>query len=154
MKQISKQIVGASLAILMSPVMALANPRIEDVFSSIKEQTRGQSAEPNRIAALMIALIALALAYVAAKHWNHRSAKPKPLNNQKKLLKEVCRKTGVPRGQLKQISDLTESQGLTSPLVAMICPSVLRKLAASARTDQQRRALADVARTLVENERS
>jgi cell division inhibitor SulA len=128
----------------------LAQPKLNDVFKSIQSNTQGTETDSSRIVAFMLLIIAIALAYTAVKHWNKRSTKPRVVHSHRKLLRETCRRAGVDRAKVKQISDLADAQGLASPLVAMICPSVLRKLAANAKSDAQRRALADAAREIVD----
>jgi hypothetical protein len=130
----------------------LAQPKLNDVFDSIKTSTQGTEVDNSRIIGLMLLVIAFALAYTAVKHWNKRGNRSRVLHHHGKLLREACGRSGLSKAKLKKIAELSETQGLSSPLVAAICPSVLRKLAANAKTDKDRRALADVARELVNHQ--
>jgi hypothetical protein len=148
---LGKLVIPASLSVANLSAMAVAQPKLDDVFKSIQTSTQGEPIDNSRIIACMLLVIALALGYTAAKNWSKRSGRPRVLHNHKKLMRATCRATGLSRRKLRVIAPLAEAQGLSSPLVAAVCPSVLKKLAGSARTDAQRRALADVARELVDH---
>ena len=130
---------------MLSPCVALAQqPKLDDVLRSISESSRGETQEINWTPVLLI-LIASALTYVAVKHWNRRVQTPKVLNNHAKLLKEAASATGVSARNLKQLDALAKGQGLSSPLVAMLCPSAVSKLAKNVRTEAERKAVMELA---------
>ncbi|MFT3786996.1 MAG: hypothetical protein QM770_12655 [Tepidisphaeraceae bacterium] len=139
-----------------APLFALTSS--EDFFKSMRGQMSGNKddaaatpADDTRIIALFVAILALSLCLVAIKHWTTRRASPKPANNQKKLLNEAAKRAGVSKRQMKQLEQLAKAEGLSSPLVAIICPSLLKKLAGRAESEKQRDAISSLARSMTRN---
>lgn len=103
---------------------------------------------------LGLVLIAIVLMYVALKHWHRTRTAPKPLRNHRKLLAEAAKATpGVSRRQMQALGGLANTAGLSSPLVAMICPSAINRLAGQIREEKQRQALRTLAESLVRAQR-
>ena len=103
---------------------------------------------------LALLVTACVLMYVALKHWHRTRTAPRPLRNHRKLLKEAARASGgVSRRQLKAFNSLATDAGLSSPLVALICPSSIGRMAGKIREDRQRVALRALAEDLVRAER-
>lgn len=130
------------------------SPSVSDFFSSMKGEFNGQSSQTDHKAlfAVVLAIVAASMGLLALHHWKRRST-PRPGNkatpgSQKKLLAEASRLAGVNRAHMKQIESLTRDEGLSSPLVAIICPSVLKKLSQQAHTEHQKHALTAIARQL------
>jgi hypothetical protein len=94
-------------------------------------------------------LLASVLAYFAVKHWNRRQSKPKSLHNHTKLLKETAAAAGVSMRNLKALDSLAKAQGLSSPLVAILCPSAISELARHVKTEGERKAVNEVAKKLL-----
>jgi hypothetical protein len=148
-----------ALVILLLASPAFAQPAqppasVNEFFASMKGEFNSAAAEPDHrpLFAVVLALCAASLGVVAVRQWNRRST-PKPgarapVKNQKKLLSEAARLAGVSKSQMRQIESLTRAEGLSSPLVAIICPSVLKKLASSADTDHEKHAIAHLARQM------
>ena len=136
--------------ILLSGSSALAQkaPKLDDVLKSINESTRGDQQTINFLPFVLVGL-AVILVYVAVKHWNHRQTVPKVLNNHTKLIKEAASLTGVSARSLKNLESLAKAQGMSSPLVAMLCPSAITDLARHVKTDSERKAVSELASQLL-----
>lgn len=117
---------------------APSGPRLDDVFKSMKNNSRADEA-PTRGAPIAIAAAGLVGAAVAVSQWNkRRAAKPKPVGDHRKLLDEIARASGLSRRQLRKLEAAAKAGGLSSPIVAAICPSVLFKRAGAARSGTER----------------
>ena len=138
--------------LLLGPSIALGERQatVDEFFSSMRSEMSGDSQPDNtRLFAFLLGLVAFILCVVAIKHWTRRrKTTQQPLRNQRKLLKEASRKAGVSRAQMRTLQSLAEAEGLSSPLVAVICPSVLKKLAGRAENDKQRAAVSALARQM------
>ncbi len=127
---------------------------VNDFYNSMKGEFSGQSApEDHRpLYAVVLGLAAVGLGLLAVRHWNRRSAPTPgakaPPKSQKKLLAEATKLAGVSKSQMKQLESLARAEGLSSPLVAIICPSVLKKLSQDARTEHQKHAITALARQM------
>jgi len=121
-----------------------SNPKLEEVFQSV-QSSMGESVDPTRLFALVLAIIAVVTALIAVRRFSSQERSPSPLHSSKKLLNEVAKKTRVPKKSLRNLASLTEAQGFSSPLVVMLCPSVLTSLAKNAQTKAQQQAILEVA---------
>lgn len=103
-----------------------ANARQEEIFNGIKQGVGGEVDGSKLLAgfAMIVGLIILiALMNVA----RNRKVTPRVLNHPGKLMKEVARGANLKPAEVKQLKVLSEDQDLTSPLVLLLCPSVLGK---------------------------
>lgn len=144
---------SAAVAIMCASASALATqvsqkPSLDQVFKSIHDSTAGRTQSVNPIPFLLL-ILAAALMYVAVKYWNRRQTTPKSLNNHAKLLKEAAGVSGVSARQLKALESLAKAQGLSSPLVALICPSAITQLAKQVKTNSEKQALTDLAKRVL-----
>lgn len=128
------------------------NPRLDAVFKSLQESTQGSSVEVP-LMPFAIAIVAAIAMGIALKQWNRRRANPKPLHSQRKLLDEAAKQAGVPRRKLRRIESLAAADGLSSPLVAMLCPSAIKRLSVHVKTPQEQEALKSIVQTLSRAER-
>jgi hypothetical protein len=62
------------------------------------------------------------------------------------LLEEIARASGLSKRQLKRLEASAKAGGLSSPLVAAICPSVLLKRAGAARSGTEKSQWASLSR--------
>jgi type IV secretory pathway VirB2 component (pilin) len=122
-------------------------PTLDEVFQSVQGSMKGDF-DPTQAVGLLLAVLALGMMILAVRFWSKKRSTPTVLKSQKSLMREASRAVGLPGAQLKQLQPLAEEEGLSSPLVAVICPSVLKRLAARARTEKQRQALAELARQM------
>jgi len=139
----------------MSPPATLlltATPKVDAFLRGVQNGTPdGEPADPTRLIGLLLLVMAVLLAAVALKGWGRRPSKAKPLHSHKKLLAEVAVAAPVSNRQFQALAEMGDRSGVVSPLVAIVCPSVLQSLAAQARTDEHRQTLADVARRMAQD---
>jgi len=144
----------------MRPPQPDTNEKLEQFYSSFRQSMHGPADNTNLYIFLLIATSVI-LALIAITNWQKRSpgknwglnsgkttGKSKPQHG--KLLKEIGKQVGVPAKQLKAIEPMTQRLGASSPLVALLCPSLLKQLADDAHDEQSRMALSGVARKMVE----
>jgi hypothetical protein len=127
------------------------SPRLEEVFKSLQTSTQGNGISLPLLPLALFAVAAL-LMTVAMKQWNRRRSSPRPLSNHRKLLNEAARAAGVSKRKLRRIAPLAHADGLSSPLVAIICPSAIKRLAKVVRTTDEQEALKSMAQTLFKAE--
>jgi type IV secretory pathway VirB2 component (pilin) len=123
------------------------SPRLNEVFKSLQESTQGTGIDVPWVPLAIVAIAAVGMT-VAIKHWSRRRANPKPLNDQRRLLDEASRAAGIAKRKLKQIAPLAQAEGLSSPLVAMLCPSAIKRLADHVKTSDEQEALRAVTESL------
>jgi hypothetical protein len=123
------------------------SPRLDAVFKSLQESTQGSGIDLPLVPMAIFAAAVLGMT-VAIKQWTRRRANPKPLNDQRKLLDEAARAAGMSKRKLKRIAPLAQAEGLNSPLVAMLCPSAIKRLADHVKTGEEQEALKTMAESL------
>jgi hypothetical protein len=130
----------------------IAQVRLEDVFKSTQESMNsGTGAE--RLLPLVLVMAAV-LVLLVVVHARKRSATaPKTLHSPGKLAKEVGRAVGLKSKEMRQLRQLAEDQGASSPLVVLICPSLLAK-GLQKRRPEDRQALGKVVRRISGEERA
>lgn len=154
---------AAATSLVLAPV-ATAKPKLDDVLSSVRASMNESPTADLPTAAEVIgsgvwpwivALVALALLAIAGRslfrRWRNARAgrAPRALHSPRKLLAELARATGIAPRALKRAAPVARAAGLSSPLVALLCPSQLRRLAEHARTPAQRAAVAELARQVL-----
>jgi hypothetical protein len=108
---------------------ALAAPptrRQEEVLRSIN-QSVGQPVDGTKVLASLLAILGVVVMIALLSQRQKRSVTPKTLNHPGKLLKEVSRTVNLKPAELKQLKVLTEDTDISSPLVLLLCPSVLAR---------------------------
>ena len=104
-----------------------ANPTQEDVFKSISDNMSNKSSDSGPFLAVMAAIAGAAILIALFSKRKDRVARPKTLNHQGKLLKEVIRTTSLKPAEARLLKSLGEAQSLDNGLVLLLCPSVLEK---------------------------
>ena len=132
---------------MMTWNLAQSPPDLDDVLRSVQGSV-GATADLTRVISLLVAGLVCVLIFVFIRKMNQRQTTPRVLKSPKKLAREVCQGTGVDPATLESLSGLARSQGMSSPLVAMICPTALRSLAKAASTAEERKAVLELARKL------
>jgi hypothetical protein len=107
-------------------ILAAEQVRLEDVFRSTQESIDG-GAGPGRAIALVLSLVAFGLLLLALQHRRRGQIAPKAINHQGKLVKEVVKGLPLKAAEMRQLTKLAEEKQLSSPLVMLLCPSVLAK---------------------------
>jgi hypothetical protein len=120
------------------PLAQSTPPRQEDVFKSISENVSNSSADPATLYFFMGGAALLILLLLVANARKKRQARPRAVNHQGRLLKEIVRRVPLKKSELKHLKLLAAEQGCASPLTLILCPSVLAKgLAEKSRADRK-----------------
>lgn len=110
-----------------------AKESAEDAFRrSLSQNISDQSGDPRLIIAFFVGAAGLIIAAAVINRWRSRpggrSGAPrgtKPLNHPGKLLREIAKGVSLRPGELRQLKMLSQERGVQSPLVLLLCPSVL-----------------------------
>ncbi len=103
-----------------------ATVRQEDVFKSISDNVGG-STDPKFFYILALAGAGFVLLLIVVNSFKNRQARPRAVNHQGKLLKELLKKIPLKGGEVKQLKAMANEQGCASPLTLVLCPSLLAK---------------------------
>jgi uncharacterized membrane protein YeaQ/YmgE (transglycosylase-associated protein family) len=103
-----------------------AAPTQEDVFKSISDNM-SQKQDSGPFLAVMAAIAGAAILVAVVSKHRQRDVRPKALNHQGKLLKEVLRATTLRPAEARLLKSLGEAQSLDNGLVMLLCPSILEK---------------------------
>jgi hypothetical protein len=102
----------------------LAAPTQEDVFRSIhRNVTTGP--DSGKLIAVLFGGAAVAILLVLVSMRAKREATPKALNHQGKLLKEIQKSLPLRTAEIKRLKTLAEQKQCSSPLLLLLCPSLL-----------------------------
>lgn len=105
----------------------------EDAFRRSLSENLEQSVEPRHLVAMAAAAVGFVLAAVAFNRWRQATGRTSPLsgpraiNHPGKLLREVSKGVSLRSAEVKQLKALAREQEVASPLVLMLCPSLLAK---------------------------
>jgi hypothetical protein len=112
---------------LASPVCSLlAEVRLEDVFRSTQE-SMNSSPGSDRLIVTLLGSVAIIVLLLVLHQYRKQQANPKKLNHPGKLLREVGRSISVKPAEMRQLRHIAEQQSCSSPLVLLLCPSILAK---------------------------
>ncbi len=132
-----------------------ATPSQSEVFKSIQESVSRSSDDSSGSAVPWIcAGVAVVLVLALISRRQTLQAAPKPLNSPGRLLKEVMKSVPLNPRELKQVKLVAEGtkvgddQPVTSPLVLLLCPSIIAKAAEDRSTRADRRTLVQVLKKL------
>ena len=126
--------------------VALAD-RQSDVLKGISNGV-GQEVDGSKIVAAFLLFAAVILVLVIVNHRRQRTVIPKVLNHPGKLLKEVAKGINLKPAEIKQLKNLAEGQELSSPLVLLLCPSIMIKAAKIKGDKIDKRVIANLTRRL------
>ena len=110
-------------------MFTLAASTPDQVFKSMG-QSLDTSANPNHIILIVLALIALFVLISLVSRRTQKKDKPKPLNHPSRLMKQMARQIGLSNRELRQLKVIADQENLQNPLVLLLCPSVLKSVAA------------------------
>jgi len=118
-------------------ILANKPVKLEDVFKSTKENM-SQEAGPERLIALAIGAAAIVVLLVFLQYRRKAESMAKPLNNQHRLIKEMTRTLALKDAEMRQLQDLADETSCSSPLVLLMCPSLMAKAVANKSADQKK----------------
>jgi hypothetical protein len=118
-------------------ILAAGQVKLEDVFKSTKE-SMSQEAGPERLIALGLGAAAVVVLLVFLQYRRKAESMAKPMNNQHRLVREMTRTLALKEGEMRQLKQLADEQSCSSPLVLLMCPSLLAKALANKSADQKK----------------
>jgi hypothetical protein len=127
----------ASLIQLHLHILAAAPVKLEDVFKSTKE-SMNQEAGPERLFALGLGAVAVVVLLIFLQYRRRADVMTKPLNNQSRLTKEMTRTLALKDSEMRQLQQLADESSCSSPLVLLMCPSLMAKALANKTADQKK----------------
>ncbi|MGH7179994.1 MAG: hypothetical protein ACREJC_21635 [Tepidisphaeraceae bacterium] len=108
--------------------MSPAAPSQEEVFQSFRDNL-GNKTDPATLVALLCGVVGIVLVLVVFNKWRQRDLTPRVLNHHRKLLKEVSKRVDLRPAEVRHLRALAEQQEVSRPLVLLLCPSILGKIA-------------------------
>ena len=106
--------------------VAFASPTQEEVFRSISESI-SETGDPGKFLALLAAVGGLVVLLIVISRRKQETTTFKSLNNISKLMKEVALAMDLKPAELKKLKSLAVEADVSSPLVLMLCPSILKR---------------------------
>jgi hypothetical protein len=131
---------------------ASAKPTQQDVFRSIEDNVGESNESSGKILLFIGAGIGLVILLAVFSRRQRQQESPKPLNNPGKLTRKLCSVLSLRKQELKQLKLVAEQtttgddQPLTSPLVLLLCPSVMVKAVQAKSSKLDCKALAQLIR--------
>jgi hypothetical protein len=121
----------AAFCILTIALPVRANPSQEDVFKSIQSNV-SDPMDGRKVAAFFVAAAAVVILIVVINNRQQRVVKPKIVNHQAKLLRELMKSAGLKSSQVRQLkmlsADLRERGEPVDNLVTLLlCPSLIKR---------------------------
>jgi hypothetical protein len=102
----------------------LADSSQDDVLRSISDNVN-DSVDPKKLLAVVFCAAAVIIVIALLNRREKKSLVPKKLNHQGKLIKEVAKSVNLKPAEVKQLKVLAEQTEVSSPLVLLLCPSLL-----------------------------
>lgn len=127
-------------------VLAAGAVKLEDVFKSTKE-SMSQEAGAERLIGLALGALAVVVLLVFLQYRRKAESMAAPVNNQHRLIKEMTRTLALKEGEMRQLKELADEQSCSSPLVLLLCPSLMAKALAN-KSAEQKKAIAPMIRKL------
>lgn len=115
-----------SSCILLPPSFVRAIGTQEEVLRGINESVGGQ-VDGGKLLAGFLVVIGIIILIAIVNQARKRTVTPRALNHPGKLLKEITKATNLKPAEMKQLKMLAESQEVVSPLVLLLCPSIMNK---------------------------
>jgi hypothetical protein len=135
-----------SLILSHMDLLAAKPVKLEDVFKSTKENM-SQEAGPERLIALAVGALAIIILLIFLQYRRKAESMAKPLNNQHRLIRDMTRTLALKDAEMRQLQQLADEQSCSSPLVLLMCPSLMAKALAN-KSAEQKKAIAPMIRKL------
>jgi len=127
-------------------MLAAGQVKLEDVFKSTKE-SMNQEAGPERLIALALGALAVVALLIFLQYRRKAESMTKPVNNQNRLIREMTRTLALKDAEMRQLQEMANEQSCSSPLVLLMCPSLMAKGLAN-KSAEQKKAIAPMIRKL------
>ena len=123
--------VYSAFCILTCAFPAHATPTQEEVFKSIQSNV-DDKVDGRKVLAFFAATAGVVILIVLLNNRQQRQERPKVLNHQSKLLRELMKTAGLKGSQVRQLkmlsADLRErNQPVENLVTLLLCPSLIRK---------------------------
>jgi len=135
-----------SLILSHMDLLAAKPVKLEDVFKSTKENM-SQEAGPERLIALAVGALAIIILLIFLQYRRKAESMAKPLNNQHRLIRDMAKALALKDAEMRQLQQLADEQNCSSPLVLLMCPSLMAKALAN-KSAEQKKAIAPMIRKL------
>jgi hypothetical protein len=135
-----------SLILSHMDLLAAKPVKLEDVFKSTKENMSPE-AGPERLIALAVGALAIIILLIFLQYRRKAESMAKPLNNQHRLIRDMTRTLALKDAEMRQLQQLADEQSCSSPLVLLMCPSLMAKALAN-KSAEQKKAIAPMIRKL------
>lgn len=106
--------------------VAMGSPTQEEVFRSISSNV-SETGDPGKFMALLAAVGGLVVLLIVISRRKQETNTFKSLNHGGKLMKEVALAMDLKPAELKKLKSLAVEADVSSPLVLMLCPSILKR---------------------------
>jgi hypothetical protein len=110
--------------ILHPSSFCFATPSQDDVLHSIGD-AHDDTVDSGKVLAVVFGIAGLLIVVAVINHRREKVVIPKAMNHQGKLIKEIAKSVNLRPAEIKQLKILAESKELASPLVLLLCPSLL-----------------------------
>jgi hypothetical protein len=130
------------MTLAINGLWCVGQVKLEDFYKSTHE-SMSREPEAGRVLAMVLCALVLLVVLVVLQQRRRRQAAPKPVSHQGRLLKEIVRKLPLKQGEVRMLRQLAEEQSCASPLVLLLCPSVLAR-SLEGKSPAQRQTIAQV----------
>jgi hypothetical protein len=134
--------------LLASPRLLLAQPQIEEIFQSVRQNMTEPTDPGKLLAGFMLALGVIGLVVLLGMR-RKRAGEPRVVNHHGKLLKELSRSVNLKPAELRQLRLLSDHAQVSSPLTLLLCPSILARVMRQKPAKVDARVVAQLARRLM-----
>jgi hypothetical protein len=124
-----------------------AAPSADDVLHNISDNVN-DTMDTGKLLAVVFGVAALLILVAVVNHRRQKVVIPKAMNHQGKLIKEVAKSVNLRPAEVKQLKILADSKELSSPLVLLLCPSLLTQAVKESPGKINRQTILSVARKI------
>ena len=123
-------LLGLALPALLT-LRAAANPTMDQITQSFN-QNMDQEPDYSKMIPWLFGLAGAVVVVVYFRQRQKQAANPKPLNHPGKLLKEVTKIAEIEKDEMRRLKLAAAEKNVSSPLVLLLCPSLLESNATAA----------------------
>lgn len=109
----------------LSIIPALARSQ-DDVLRGIRENV-GATMDLTAVFAVLAGFAAFVILLAGLQFLRRRAATPRVVHSLERLQHDLVKATGLSRSDLQQLNTISRKQKLSSPLLLILCPSLLEK---------------------------
>ena len=137
-----------SAFIIQHSSFVFAAQSADDVLKNISDNVN-DSVDPKKLLAFVFCAAAVIIAVALLSKREKKSVvNPKTLNHQGKLIKEIAKSVNLKPVEVKQLKVLAEQAEISSPLLLLLCPSLLTQAVKDHPNKINRQTILSVARKI------